>query len=49
MVELHNAALKGNVEEIERLLTSGDDVKAKSSNGLTIFFIAAHVGHWNTF
>ena len=47
MKELHNAALKGNVEEIERLLTSGANVKAKSSNGLTILFIAAHEGHWN--
>ena len=47
MAELHNAALKGNVEEIEGLLTSGVDVKAKSSNGLTILFIAAHEGHWN--
>ena len=47
MAELHNAALEGNVEEIERLLTSGENVKAKSSNGLTILFIAAHEGHWN--
>ena len=47
MTDLHSAALKGNVEEIERLLTSGANVQAKSTNGLTILFIAAHEGHWN--
>jgi len=47
MSELHHAALKGNVEEIERLLTSGANVQAKSTSDLTILFIAAHEGHWN--
>ena len=47
MTDLHSAALKGNVEEIERLLTSGANVQAKSTNGLTILFIAVHEGHWN--
>ena len=47
MTELHNAALKGNVEEIEHLLTSGANVQAKSTNGLTILFVATHEGHWN--
>ena len=48
MTELHHAALKGNVEEIERLLTSGANVQAKSTNNLTILLvIAAHEGHWN--
>ena len=47
MTELHDAALKGNVEEIEHLLTSGANVQAKSTNGLTILLVAAHEGHWN--
>ena len=47
MTELHHAALTGNVEEIERLLTSGANVQAKSTNDLTILFVAAHEGHWN--
>jgi len=47
MTELHHAALQGNVEEIERLLTSGANFQAKSMNDLTILFIAAHEGHWN--
>ena len=47
MSELHNAALKGNVEEIERSLTSGANVQAKTTNDLTILCIAVHEGHWN--
>ena len=47
MTDLHDAALKGNVEEIQCLLTSGANVQAKSTNGLTILFIAVHEGHWN--
>ena len=35
------------MEEIQRLLTSGTHVQAKSTNGLTILFIAVHEGHWN--
>ena len=47
MSELQNAALKGNVVEVESLLTSGANVQAKSTNDLTILFIAVHEGHWN--
>ena len=48
MTELHHAALKGNVEEIERSLISGANVQPKGTNDLTILLvIAAHEGHWN--
>jgi len=47
MTELHRAALQGNVEEIEHLLTSGVNVQTKSTNSLTILFITIHEGHWN--
>ena len=42
---LHDATMKGNIDQVEGLIAKGADVNAKGSDGRTPLHIAAGNGH----
>ena len=42
---LHSAAIRGDCEEVERLIESGVSVNASNANGATPIYIASQEGH----
>ena len=43
--QLHDAAEKGDIEEVSRLIAQGADVNAKDNDGITALYIASETGH----
>ena len=42
---LHDAAEKGDIEQVNRLIAQGANVNAKRNDGITALIIAAYHGH----
>ena len=46
--QLHDAALEGDIEQVDRLIAQGADVNAKNNNGRMALYIASRNGHTET-
>lgn len=42
---LHEAAIRGDLPNLNRRISAGDDVNARANNGLTALHLAGYLGH----